>query len=118
MWNFFRKKNKHREVIDNGITFTIHDGKPWVSLDIAELDDQSIKDFAELLFSINTGKYQHTIVKILVSLCGDKPELLEQFEAILKYWLILDDNYQKESRNKALKEPMISPRNVFLGTEK
>lgn len=118
MWNIFKSKSQPVSTNENSITFISDGDKSWVSVDIESMDDKSLKEFAELLFYINIGKYQKTIVDILVSLCEQKPELSEKFETILKHWLVLDNNYEKGVEKKKINDPLIYPRDTFLGTEK
>jgi hypothetical protein len=118
MWKFFNKQKEQPIARDNNISFTSAGGKSWVSVDIGSMDDKALKDFAEILFYINTGQYQTTITNILVSLCDQKPEIADKFETVLKQWLLLETTYEKSLEKAKINDPLIYPRDVFLGTEK
>lgn len=125
---FFKHKEKpvdsNEKIKDeNSITFSVDGfGRPWVSIVLANTDDKSCEDFANMLFAINSGDYEQTILDLIVSLSKDKPSLAPALEAILISWgmrLVAPemDEKKKPAKNTG-NRPFIRPRNVFLGTDK
>ena len=75
-----------------------------------------------MLVSINDGKYEQSILDLIVSLSKEKPSLAPTLETVLISWGMLlarleTDQKKKETKN-TVNRPFIRPRNVFLGADK
>ena len=110
-------------VDENSITFAIDGfGRPWISIEMGDVNDKSCENFAKMLFHINNGGYEQSMLDLLVSLAKDKPELALALETTLISWGMLLATAENDPKNKLAKStenrPFIRPRNVFLGTNK
>ena len=123
--SFFKQKDKVVEPTkdENSITFSLDGfGRPWVSISLANTNSKSCEDFANMLFSINGGDYEQTILDLIVSLSKEKPSLAPALETVLISWgmllATLETAPKKEVTKNTGNRPFIRPRNVFLGADK
>ena len=107
---------------ENSITFSIDGfGRPWVSMSLANTDEQSCKSFAKMLNGINYGEYEQNMLDILVNLSKEKPSMAGTIQSILHTWanILANEEAASAKPNKNTEnKPFIRPRNVFLGPEK
>jgi hypothetical protein len=112
---FHKKQNKSFEIDKNTLIFTIdNDGKPSMSMYIADIDDKSCDNFAKLLFNLDEGNYQKPIIDMIIGMSEKNSNITIVLEKILIKWGLLIS--EKES-NKIGQKPMIRPTNVFLGSK-
>jgi hypothetical protein len=108
----------------NSITFSIDGfGKHWIYVELVNTDEYSCQAFAKLLFGLNEGQYQNSILNILASLSKEHPVLTPAVEKILVDWEILLSQNTENSDDSSVvanykSRPFIRPRNVFLGGNK
>ena len=101
-------------VTQNSLLISIDsDGHPKVSIYLADIDDLSCDNFAQLLFNLDSGRYQQPIIEMMLKMSDDNPEFVTVLEKILKRWGMLIAN----SSSKIAIKPMIRPTTVFHGSK-
>lgn len=121
--NLFTKKSADHSLQDNpkannSIVFSIQDGYPTMSIYVTDIDDKSCDAFAEILFNIGEGYYQKPILDMIVSMSQKNPEVSDVLETILVKWGILLANTDTSEKDQITgQQPIIRPRNVFLGSK-
>lgn len=110
----------------NSITFSIDGfGKQWVYIELENTDSHSCAEFAKLLFDLNEGHYENSMLNLLVSLSKQHPNLAPSIENILANWgkmlttsIKTNDEEEANIMAQSTKRPFIRPRNAFLGHNK
>lgn len=127
---FFKQKHQKKENLEskqkdsNSITFCVDGfGKQWVYVELVNTDEYSCNEFSKLLFAINEGNYENSILNLMTTLSEQHPNLAPAIENILVGWgrlltKTIENNELSEAKTQSKNRPFIRPRNVFLGNNK
>lgn len=121
LWNNIRSlftKQKQSDIsgiTKNSILISIDSaGVPTISVYLTDIDEKSCDKFAKLLFNLNKGYYEESMIEMMVKMSEKNPELITVLEQILIRWgmLMADKDTSKIATN-----PMIRPTTVFHGSK-
>lgn len=100
----------------NYITFLIDEesGEPYIKMSLKDLSDTAAKNYGEMLYDINAGLYNESILKILVDFSKEDEKINKFVKDVIMYWyssLTLKGSYidDKNTEKPWLKRPQISP---------
>lgn len=89
-------------------------GSPTISVYLTDTDEKSCHNFARLLFNLNKGYYEESIIEMMLKMSEKNPELITVLEKILINWGMLMAN---RDTTKVATNPMIRPTTVFHGSK-
>ena len=111
---FTKESESISGITQNSLLISIdNSGRPKVSIYLADIDDASCDNFAQLLFNLDSGNYQQPIIEMMLKMSDANPELVTVLEKILIKWGMLMAN----NSSKIAIKPMIRPTTVFHGSK-
>jgi hypothetical protein len=111
---FYKRKNKQKTAPVNSITFSLDDTDlPEITIAINNIDMISAELFGELLFNINSGKMQQSILDILLSLSKESQDNNLIIQKVLLTWSIYNKYEQKDIQDGPIIKPTSFTKNLI-----
>lgn len=97
---------------ENSVSFIIDkDNNPIIQINVQNFENKHVIKFAELLFMINNGQYQKSILDILTEIAVKDPDRASFLGSVIKTWSTYIDKYidLDMNSNYTKDKPCISP---------
>lgn len=113
-----RESKSDGEDLNNRMVISLNPkrgGEPFIKIIVGETSDDSAKQFAEMLFNVNSGLYYGSIVDLLISMSKEDDEINRFMKSAMVYWSHLiqesnDSNYDRLDKIKwSDDKPLIKP---------
>lgn len=97
--------------LSNYISFIIDPNRinePNVKISIIDTTNDSCKQFAEMIYSLNAGEYQQSITELLLNMGKQDAKIQKFVETTIVYWEYLMRS-RKMSSSQSINDPLIMP---------